>query len=203
MAQKLLIATTNQGKLREYTELLRGLPFEVVTLRDVGIDASIEETGATIRDNAILKAESYARMSGLLTVADDSGLEVDALDGEPGARSARYAGEGVSDADRNRFLLSKLEGFPDDRRQARFRCVIAVAGPGTATRVAEGTCEGVIARTPQGTNGFGYDPIFHLPDLGRRMAELTTEEKNRISHRGKAIRAAGEKLRKFTTDEHR
>ena len=188
--QKLLLATTNPGKLREYQELLKGLPFELVTLTGAGISDAVEETGATIEENAVIKARGYAELSGLLTIADDSGLEVEALGGEPGPQSARYAGEGLSDEERNRFLLSKLEGVPDDRRGALFRCVIAVTGPGRPVETAQGTCQGVIARTPRGRNGFGYDPLFYLPELGRHMAELPLDEKNRISHRGKAMAGA-------------
>lgn len=187
---KILLATTNAGKVREYREMLRDLPVEVVTLREAGITREVEETGSSIKENAIIKARGYAGLSGILTIADDSGLEVDALGGEPGPRSARYAGEGVSDPERNRYLLGKLEGVPDGRRQARFRCVIAVTGPGLAVRTSEGTCEGTIAREARGDKGFGYDPIFALPGLGRHMAELSLEEKNRISHRGKAMQGA-------------
>lgn len=187
---KLLLATTNKGKIREYATLLGGLPVEVVTLAEVGIEADVKETGATIAENAVLKATEYARRSGLLTLADDSGLEVDALGGEPGPRSARYAGQGVSDEERNRFLLKKLERVPGERRTARFRCVIAVATPEGGVRTAEGTCEGIVAREPRGSNGFGYDPIFSIPSLGRHMAELALDQKNRVSHRGKAMAAA-------------
>ena len=187
---KLLLATTNAGKMREYAELLRALPTEVVSLKQAGIDHEVEETGATLAENAVLKATEYARLSGLLTLADDSGQEVDALGGEPGPRSARYAGDGASPEERNRFLLAKMEAVPDGRRQARFRCVIALAAPDLAARTAEGTLEGVIAREPRGASGFGYDPIFDLPELGKRLAELSMEQKNEISHRGKAMASA-------------
>ncbi len=187
---KLLLATTNPGKAREYAGLLDGLPVEVVTLKEAGVAADVEETGATIAENAVLKATEYARRTGLLTLADDSGLEVDALGGEPGPRSARYAGEGASDEERNRFLLAKLASVPEGQRKARFRCVIAIATPNLDVRTAEGTCEGVIARQPRGANGFGYDPLFYLPDVGKHMAELPLEHKNRISHRGKAMAGA-------------
>ncbi len=187
---KLLIATTNKGKLREYAEMARGLPVEPVTLAEAGIEADVEETGATIAENAVLKAREYARRSGMLTLADDSGLEVDALGGEPGPRSARYAGEGASDEERVRYLLQQLAGVPEGRRGARFRCVIAVATPDLEVRTSEGTCEGVIAREPRGQGGFGYDPVFFLPELGRHMAEFPLDEKNRISHRGRAMAGA-------------
>lgn len=186
---KLLLATTNPGKVREYLKLLEGLPFQVVTLREAGIDAVVEETGATIQENAVLKAREYAWLSGLPTIADDSGLEIEALGGEPGSRSARYGGD-VSDEERNRLLLARLEGVPEERRRAWFRCVIAVATPGGPVESSQGACEGLIAREPRGHNGFGYDPIFYLPDLKKHMAELPLELKNRISHRARAMAAA-------------
>jgi XTP/dITP diphosphohydrolase len=183
---KLLVATNNPGKVREYEALLRGLPLTLTYPAQEGIDIEVEERGSTFAENARLKAAAYAKASGLLTLADDSGLEVDALGGEPGTRSARYAGQGASDEDRYRLLLSKLEGVPWERRTARFRCVIAVAEPQGAVRTAEGTCEGVIAFEPRGGHGFGYDPVFYMPEHGQTMAELEPEIKNRISHRAQA-----------------
>jgi len=183
---RLLIATHNRGKLREYQEILAGLSYELVTLDDVGIHEDVAETGATFAENARLKALEYARRSGLLTLADDSGLEVDALAGEPGVRSKRYAGDGASDADRVVFLLAKLRDVPRAKRSARFRCVIVVASPLNATHEFDGTCEGEIAFAPRGTNGFGYDPVFLFPARGVTMAELASEEKNRLSHRARA-----------------
>lgn len=183
---KLLIATHNRGKLLEYQEILSDLPFELVTLDDVGIMHDVEETGATFYENALLKAEQYAAMSGLLTLSDDSGLEVDALNGEPGVYSKRYAGEDKSDADRNRYLLDKLHDVPASERSARFRCVIVFADPEGHTLSTEGTCEGAIAFEPRGTNGFGYDPIFLMEGSDTHLAELSSPEKNRISHRGRA-----------------
>ncbi len=187
---RLLIATRNRGKLREYRRLLEGLPLELVTLDDVDVDLDVEETGETFEANARLKAEAYARASGLPTLADDSGLEVDALGGAPGVRSARYgAPEARSDEDRYRLLLRRLEGVPEEARTARFVCVVAFADPRAGVlRTARGTCEGRIARAPRGRHGFGYDPVFLLPD-GRTMAELSPEEKNRISHRARALEA--------------
>jgi XTP/dITP diphosphohydrolase len=194
---RLLIATHNQGKLREYTELLAGLPFELLTLDDLGIHEEVEESGATLPENARLKAEDYARRSGLLTLADDSGLEVDALGGEPGVHSKRYAGDGKSDAERNQFLLAKLRQVPREKRGARFRCAIVIADPEGHTWSSEGTCEGEIAFEPRGEFGFGYDPLFILCEGGMRMAELPTAEKNRISHRARAARGAREILSKL------
>ena len=187
---KLLVATDNPGKVREYEALLKGLPLTLTYPAQEGIDIEVEETGSTFAENARLKAEAYAGASGLLTLADDSGLEVDALQGEPGTHSARYAGQGASDEDRYRLLLSKLEGVPWERRMARFRCVIAVAAPQGEVRTAEGTCEGVIAFEPKGEYGFGYDPVFYMPEHGQTMAELEPELKNRISHRARAAEGA-------------
>ena len=182
--------------MREYRELLSCVPFELVLPADVGIFESVEETGETFEENARLKAVALFQKSGLLTLADDSGLEVDALGGEPGVRSARYAGENATDSQRVEFLLSKLQGVPSEKRTARFRCVIAIAGPGEAVEVVSGECPGVIALEPSGGNGFGYDPVFYLPELGKTMAELSSSEKHRISHRGRAARKAAEILKK-------
>ena len=167
---KLLIATNNSGKVREYRELLQGLPFELVTLAQVGIRTTIAETGRTMRQNAILKAAGYAALSGLLTIADDSGLEVDALAGVPGVRSARYAGSHASDADRVQYLLSKLKNVPEEKRTARFRCVIAIALPKGEVVTRSATCEGFIASAPRGEQGFGYDPVFFFPEHSQTMA---------------------------------
>ena len=188
--RKLLVATRNRGKVREYEEILRGLPLELTWLDAEGIALDPEETGATCAENAILKAEAYAAASGLLTWADDSGLEVDALGGAPGVRSSRYAGPSAGDEDRYRLLLHNLEGVPPAQRTARFRCVVAIVEPGGAPRTAEGTCEGVIAFAPRGHNGFGYDPVFYLPDRQCTMAELPPAVKNEISHRARAAHAA-------------
>ena len=187
---KLLIATNNRGKLKEYAGLLGGLPFQLVTLAEAGIAADIQETGSSMAENAVQKATACATLSGLTTLADDSGLEVDALGGEPGPLSRRYAGENVSDRERNEYLLGKLQGIPWEKRGGRFRCVIAIATPGGKVETCEGVCEGIIALDSKGEGGFGYDPIFQLPEPGRRMAELTLEEKNRISHRARAAEKA-------------
>lgn len=186
----LLVATTSRHKLEEYRELLAGLPFEVLALGDVGIEEDVEETGLTFEANARLKAEHYSGLSGLLTLADDSGLEVDELDGEPGINSKRWAGDDASDEDRNRLLLERLAGVPEERRTARYRCVIAVAAPGGETRTVEGSCEGLIDGGPSGCNGFGYDPLFLVPELGVTFGVAAPEIKNRLSHRGRAARAA-------------
>lgn len=191
--ERLLIATTNQGKLREYRAMLEQLGFEVVSLSDVGIDADVEETGTTFAANAILKAEAYCAMSGLPTLADDSGLEADALDGAPGIYTARWNTGDQSDPQRYfRRLLNELRDVPDEQRGAQFVCAIALARPGHETQVVFGTLRGVIAHEPRGSGGFAYDPIFILPDRGVTLAEIPAEEKNRISHRAQATAAAAE-----------
>lgn len=191
---KLLIATNNPGKVREYEELLAGLPVELTCPAREALDIEVAEIGRSFAENARLKATAYARASGLLTLADDSGLEVDALGGEPGIHSARYAGKGASDEERYRLLLEKLRGVPWEERTARFRCVIAVATPEGQVHTAEGTCEGIIAFAPKGEHGFGYDPIFYLQEYGMTMAELPPETKNKISHRARAAQRAREIL---------
>lgn len=194
---KLLLATVNQGKVREYKMLLRGLPFELVTLAEQGITTVVSEVGDSLEENARLKATVLAEQSQLLTLADDSGLEVDALGGEPGRLSARYAGEGASDRDRINYLLSRLKDVPWPERSASFRCVIAVATPGGVVELCSGECQGFITSEPRGEEGFGYDPIFYLPKLDKTMAELPLEIKNQISHRGQASREAYQLLERL------
>ncbi|MBE0480186.1 MAG: XTP/dITP diphosphatase [Dehalococcoidia bacterium] len=194
---KLLIATNNAGKLKEYASLLQSLPFELTNLAAERIIEEVEETGASMMENAVLKATVYARLSGLVTLADDSGLEVDALGGEPGTLSRRYAGERASDSERNSFLLMKLRDVPREKRTARFRAVIAIAAPEGRYETFEGICEGLIAFEPGGEGGFGYDPIFYLPELDRTMAELSFEEKNKVSHRARAARKARKALERM------
>jgi len=185
---RLLVATTNPGKMREYRDLLASLPARLVFPAELGMRLSVPEDAPTYRGNAQAKAMAYAGASGLLTIADDSGLEVDALGGEPGVRSSRYAGEGADDARRRAFLREKLSRIPAPRR-ARFRCWVALSQPGGATRYAEGTCEGEILLEERGANGFGYDPLFVVHGRGLTMAELSRDEKNRISHRARAVQA--------------
>ncbi len=192
--QKLLIATHNQGKVREYTDLLADLPFEVISLAAAGITADVEETGTTFAENARLKATTYAQWSGLLTWADDSGLEVDALAGQPGVYSARYAGANASDEDRYRKLIRELQARPTAPRTARFRCVVALALPTGKVLTTEDTIEGEILDEPRGEHGFGYDPVFLIPTLNCTMAELSATKKNAISHRGKAAAKARQLL---------
>ncbi len=186
----LLLATTNRHKLEEFYTIFSDLPLTLQSLREVHIDMDVEETGQTFAENAQLKALAYARASGILSLADDSGLEIDALGGAPGVLSARFAGQDTPYEERFRLLIGQLRGLTGEQRRARFRCAIALAEPDGYCRVVEGTIEGVVAESPRGTGGFGYDPIFLLPELGRTFAELTTEQKNRISHRGRAAQFA-------------
>jgi len=189
----LLLATQNPGKLAEMRLLAEGLPFRVLGPRELGIGEAPEETGATFIENAVLKARHYARLSGRLTVADDSGLSVDALGGGPGLYSARFGGEGASDADRNALLLRKLADVPTAGRQARFTSAVAVARGDAVLFEAEESVEGLIADGLRGSNGFGYDPLFFYPPFGRTFGEIPHEEKDRVSHRGKAFA----RLRRF------
>jgi XTP/dITP diphosphohydrolase len=198
---KLLLATNNKAKVREYKSLLQGIPYEIMTLAEQGIATAVDEVGGSLEENARLKATVLAAESKLLSLADDSGLEVDALGGEPGPLSARYAGEGASDIERIDYLLARLRDVPTEKRTARFRCVIAIAEPDGEVQLVSGECHGVITMEPRGNNGFGYDPVFYLPELGKTMAELPLEEKNKISHRGQAAREARELLIKLAEQE--
>lgn len=191
---KLLLATNNRHKLEEYRALMEGLPLELRSLHDEAIFQEVAETGQTFQENALIKARAYSSMSGLLTMADDSGLEVEALGGEPGVFSSRYAGPGATDRQRVEYLLAKMSGIPWEERKARFRCVIAIAGPDGEIHLCEGECPGVIALDPRGEHGFGYDPVFFLPELGLTMAELPSYRKNELSHRAVAARKAREVL---------
>lgn len=198
MRKTLLVATRNDGKIEELAELLAELDVEWVGLADLDAQAAavapVAETGATFRENAILKAEGYARQSGLLTLADDSGLEVAALGGAPGVHTARYGGEGLSSAERYRFLLAQMTGVPVGERSARFCCVVAIAEPDGLLATAEGSVPGHIALEPSGEGGFGYDPVFVVDEdvvgeESKTMAELPAAVKNKISHRARAIAA--------------
>ena len=185
---QLLLATGNKYKLCELKSLLQGLPYEMVSPADIGINIKVDEVGRSLEENARLKATVMAAESRLLSLADDSGLEVDTLDGKPGVLSARYAGENASDNDRVKYLLAQLKDVPWEERRAMFRCVIAVATPDGRVELCSGECHGYITFEPRGELGFGYDPVFYLPELGRTMAELPPEIKNRVSHRGQASR---------------
>ena len=182
---RLLLATNNAGKIRELVNLLEGVPLSITTPEDEGVVLDVEETGSTFEENAMLKAVAFAAASGLRALSDDSGLEVDALGGEPGIFSARYAGPNATSEQMVKYLLSKLDGVGWATRKASFRSVIAIAEPGGGgIEIFEGKCDGIISLEPRGTKGFGYDPIFYIPSLGKHMAELDLDEKNRISHRG-------------------
>ncbi|MBP3485460.1 MAG: XTP/dITP diphosphatase [Oscillospiraceae bacterium] len=195
MTEKFVLATHNPGKLREMGDILRGLGVEVVSPADVGCHVEVEETGTTFAENAMLKAKAVCAASGLPAIADDSGLCVDALGGAPGVYSARYGGEGLDDAGRYRLLLSNLRGQPT--RAAHFACAIACAFPNGDTLTAEGRCDGAIAYAPMGEGGFGYDPVFLVPEKAKTFGQLTAEEKSAISHRGKALQAFTAKLETY------
>jgi XTP/dITP diphosphohydrolase len=187
-----VIATRNSGKLREIRQILAPLGLKILSLRDFPEIPEIVEDGQTFEENAVKKAAAAARQTGRIAIADDSGLAVDALQGRPGVFSSRYAGENATDADRYLKLLKEMARVPKGRRGAAFLCALAVASPEGKVEIVEGECRGEIASSPQGAQGFGYDPVFFLPELGRTMAELEPEGKNRISHRARAL----EKLKK-------
>jgi len=186
---KVLIATRNEGKLSEFKDMFQDFEIDWLSLTAVAITEEVEETGTTFFENALLKAQTYAKKSNLITLGDDSGLVVDALNGAPGVKTARYGGPGLTSEERYQLLLENMKGIPTNKRTARFCCAIVVVGEdGRLLIKSEGICEGVIAESPQGQGGFGYDPIFFLPHLGKTMAQLSPEEKHKISHRGKALK---------------
>lgn len=197
---RLLLATNNRGKLHELLPLFGDVPLQLVTPHALGLRLEVEETGTTYAENARLKAAAFAQASGLLTLADDSGLEVDALGGAPGVYSARYAGEGASDAERRARLIQALCQVPAPR-PARFRCVMAIAQPGGAIDCFAGVCAGEIILEERGMHGFGYDPLFFLPEHGCTMAELPSAVKNQVSHRARAAQAALPFLRQLAADQ--
>lgn len=186
----LILATTNQHKIDEYRAIFSAIPFQLRSLRDFQIETDVEETGSTFPENAELKALTYAKMSGQLCLADDSGLAIDALNGAPGIYSARFAGRDTSYEERFRLILAQLKDVPVEQRTARFVCAITIAEPTGYYRTVEGVIEGIIADAPRGEHGFGYDPIFFVPEVGKTTAELPSERKNRISHRGRAAQLA-------------
>jgi len=192
MIKEVVLATGNKGKVKEFTRLLEGVFGKIISLSDLDSPPEIIEDGLTFRDNALKKARTIAEYSGKLTLADDSGLEVDALDGRPGVYSARYSGEGATDKTNIEKLLTELRDNPN--RYAKFVCVLALVDPNGNDIVVEGFCEGVILDKPRGESGFGYDPIFYLPDRKKTMAEVESEIKNRISHRANAFESLKAKL---------
>ena len=195
MAEKFVLATHNPGKLKEMAQILEKFHVEVVMPTDLGIDVDVEETGTTFAENAMLKAKAICAASGLHAIADDSGLCVEALNGAPGVYSARYGGEGLDDIGRYRLLLNNLRG--QSTRAAHFACAIACAFPNGDTLTAEGRCNGTIAFAPMGEGGFGYDPVFFVPEKAKTFSQLTAEEKNEISHRGKALEEFAKKLETY------
>ncbi len=184
---RIVVATRNKGKIKEIKEILNSIDINAISMAERGIDIEVNEDGATFKENAFKKAKEIMEICGEVTLADDSGLEVDYLGGAPGVCSARYAGENATDNDRNRKLLKELEGVPLEKRSARFVCAIACVFPNGETIETQGECEGFIAIEPKGSNGFGYDPVFYVKDYDLMMAELDTGIKNRISHRAKAL----------------
>lgn len=196
MKRRIIFATGNAGKLREIKEILGDLELEIISMKDAGIQTEIEENGSTYEENALIKARAVAACAGAqdIVMADDSGLEIDYLNCEPGIYSARYLGEDTSYRIKNQNLIDRLAGVPDEKRTARFVCAIAAVLPDGRELTSRGIIEGRIGYEEKGTGGFGYDPIFQVPELGKSTAELSEDEKNAVSHRGRALRAMKEKL---------
>jgi len=193
--RKLIFATGNAGKMKEIRMIMEGTGFEVLSMKEAGVNIDIEENGATYEENALIKARAVAAETGELVLADDSGLEIDYLGKEPGVQSARYMGEDTSYRIKNASLIQRLEGVPDEERTARFVCAIAAVFPDGKELTTRATIEGRIGYEEKGSNGFGYDPIFYVPEFGKTTAELTEEEKNQVSHRGKALERMKEELK--------
>ena len=196
MIDKIIFATGNEGKMKEVRMILKDLGLPVLSMKEAGVQADIVETGTTFEENAKIKAVAVQKLTGALVLADDSGLEIDYLNKEPGIYSARYMGEDTPYSVKNANLISRLAGVPDEQRTARFVCAIAAAFPDGEVLTTRGTIEGIIGYEERGENGFGYDPIFYLPEYKKSTAELSPEEKNALSHRGRALRQMEEELRK-------
>ncbi|MBR5047852.1 MAG: XTP/dITP diphosphatase [Eubacterium sp.] len=194
MKKKIIFATGNEGKMKEIREILGDLDYEILSMKEAGVDVEVVEDGETFEENAIIKATTVMKATGTIVLADDSGLEIDYLNKEPGVMSARYMGENTSYRIKNQILIDRLDGVPDEKRTARFVCVIAAAFPDGRVETRRGTIEGRIAYEPAGENGFGYDPIFYYPEKKMTTAQLSPEEKNKVSHRGKALRLIKEVL---------
>lgn len=192
--KKLIFATGNEHKMIEIREILADSGYEILSMKEAGIDVDVEENGNTFEENAIIKAQAISKLTGELVLADDSGLEIDYLNKEPGIYSARYLGRDTSYQEKNTIILERLQGVEDEKRTARFVCAVAAAFSDGRTIVKRGTIEGIIGHEIAGENGFGYDPIFYLPEYGKTTAEISPEEKNKISHRGKALRLIREEL---------
>lgn len=197
MSKRIVFATGNAGKIREIQMILADLNMEVVSMKEAGIQVDIEENGSTYEENALLKARAVAAFTDDIVMADDSGLEIDYLNKEPGIYSARYLGEDTPYSIKNANLMERLMGVPDEKRSARFVCAIAAVLPGGKELTTRAAIEGRIGYEEKGSNGFGYDPIFYVPEFGKTTAELTGEEKNKVSHRGKALELMKEELRKY------
>ena len=198
--QRIIFATTNENKMKEIREILSDFPVEIFSLKEAGIKADIDENGSSFEENAAIKAEAIEKMTGAIVLADDSGLEIDYLNGEPGIYSARYMGEETSYHVKNAHLIERLKGVPDEQRTARFVCCVAAAFPDRETAVVRGTIEGRIGYKEEGENGFGYDPLFFVTEKGKGMAEMTLEEKNEISHRSRAFTAMKAALNSLLSD---
>lgn len=192
--ERLIFATGNKDKMKEIRMILADSGYEILSMKEAGIEADIVEDGKTFEENAVIKAKAISKLAGCLVLADDSGLEVDAMNGAPGIYSARFEGVDTPYSIKNKIIMDKLEGLPEEERTARFVCAIAAAWPDGRIETRRGTIEGRIAHEPAGENGFGYDPIFYVPEYGKTTAQLDPEEKNKISHRGKALRMIKEVL---------
>ena len=199
MMDKIVFATTNEGKVKEIKEILEGFPVEVVSMKEMNITTDIEENGTTFEENSLIKAREISKLTGLPALADDSGLEVDYLNGEPGIYSARYLGKDTDYNYKNNYIIDRLKEAEDKERSARFICVISLVLPDGREFVKKGVMEGRIGYEIKGENGFGYDPIFYLPEYGKTSAELSSDEKNKISHRGKALRVMKEVIAELDT----
>lgn len=198
MCRRIVFATGNQGKVKEIQEILADTGMEVLSMKEAGIETDIEENGCTYEENALIKARAVAKYTDAIVMADDSGLEIDWLNKEPGIYSARYMGEETSYKIKNKNLIDRLEGVPDEKRTARFVCAIAAVWPDGEEMTARGVIEGRIGYEEKGGNGFGYDPIFYVPEYGKTTAQLSPEEKNLVSHRGRALEAMKKELKKKT-----
>lgn len=194
---EIVVATKNKGKIKEIREVLKGIDAEILSLDEIGLEIEIEEDGRTYSENAVKKAAEVAKRSGRISLADDSGLEIDALNGKPGINSSRFAGINADDRERNLKVLEMMKDVPNGKRGARFRCVIAVAEPNGKLYTCEGVCEGEIAESIRGDKGFGYDPIFIVPEYGKTFGELGPEVKDKISHRAKALKKAKELIKRI------
>ncbi len=195
--KKIILASNNKGKIAEVKEILKDMNVEVISMKEAGLDVDIEENGSTFEENALIKAEAIMKMTGEITIADDSGLEVDYLNKEPGIYSARYMGHDTSYDIKNNAIIQRLDGVKGTDRSARFVCAMAVVFPDGKNIIARGTMEGLIADKPMGENGFGYDPIMYLPEYQKTSAQLSSEKKNKISHRGKALEKLKTQLQEY------